>query len=305
MRIFDTINLLGGSGSVAGGLAILALAVTVGLSIGAIPFRGLKLGISGVLFSSLIFRQIGFDIDTKVLDFLRDFALIIFMYAIGLQVGPGFVASLRAEGFRYNILSICVLLLGGLLAAAMIPLLAKGGAPGLYCGAFTTTPGLAAAQEALRAAPKEDDGQSMSARANLAYSITYPFGVVGPMLVVAALRSLFRVRMDDERAAFAKIAENNHSSIEIADIEVTIETCGGKQLRDYPQARDQNITFTRLLRDGMVSVPTADTVMKLGDRFRAIGPRDKLDELITSLGRRSDADLSAAPGDVDRMELVV
>ena len=82
------------------------LAVTIGLAIGGIRIRSLKLGISGVLFSALIFGQIGLTIDTRVLDFMRDFALIVFMYAIGLQVGPGFGASLRAEGFRLNVLAL-------------------------------------------------------------------------------------------------------------------------------------------------------------------------------------------------------
>src|SRR5271154_5922446 len=90
----------GWAGAVAGGLAILAMAVTIGLFAGAIRVRGVKLGISGVLFSALLFGQMGLAIDAKVLEFLRDFALILFMYAIGLEVGPGFVSSLRAEGLK-------------------------------------------------------------------------------------------------------------------------------------------------------------------------------------------------------------
>src|SRR5262249_17753429 len=160
----------------AGGLAILAIATTIGLAIGSIPVRGLKLGVSGVLFSALVFRQIGLTINENVLDFLRSFALIVFMYAIGLQVGPGFAASLRAEGFRLNVLAICVIVLGAILSATTGLLISKPAAAGLFCGAFTTTPGLAAAQETLRAAPASD-GQSLAAPAGLAYSIIYPFGI--------------------------------------------------------------------------------------------------------------------------------
>src|ERR1700722_8522977 len=105
--------------SVAAGLATLSLAVTIGLALGAIRFRGIKLGIAGVLFSSLLFGQIGLTVDAKVLQFLRDFALIIFMYAIGLEVGPGFISSLRAEGLRLNVLTVIVLVFGALMTAAI------------------------------------------------------------------------------------------------------------------------------------------------------------------------------------------
>src|SRR3954454_1298338 len=133
--------------SVAADLGILALAVTIGLAIGAVRWRGLKLGISGVLFSALLFGQLGFAIDVNVLEFLRNFALIVFMYAIGLEVGPGFGASLRSEGIRLNLLALCVIALGALLTAGLARFLPETTASGLYAGAFTSTPGLAAAQE--------------------------------------------------------------------------------------------------------------------------------------------------------------
>src|SRR5213595_2130430 len=142
--------------SVPAGLAILSLAVTIGLAIGAIRIRGVRLGVSGVLFSALAFGQIGLSVDPKVLQFLRDFALIMFMYTLGLQVGPGFLASLRAEGMRLNILAVATLILGAIMSWAVGHALPRAAAPGVYTGAFTTTPGLAAAQEALRRAPSDD-----------------------------------------------------------------------------------------------------------------------------------------------------
>ncbi|MDB5171506.1 MAG: putative rane protein, partial [Phycisphaerales bacterium] len=95
--------------AVAISLARLSIAITLGLALGAVRVRGIRLGVSGVLFSALLFGQFGFTIDRHLLQFLRDFALIVFMYAIGLQVGPGFLASLRAEGLRLNMLAIAVL----------------------------------------------------------------------------------------------------------------------------------------------------------------------------------------------------
>jgi putative transport protein len=299
------IGVIGASGSVAQDLAILSLAVTVGLAVGAIPVRGLKLGIPGVLFSSLVFRQLGLAIDPRVLDFLRDFGLIVFMYAIGLQVGPGFGASLRSQGLRLNMLSLVVLLLGGVMTAALAPLMPRGTAPGLYCGAFTTTPGLAAVQETLAAPSAKAGEQGLAARAELAYSITYPFGIVGPMLVVAALRSMMRVKMEQERTELEKADVEHRTPLEIADIEVTTERCAQRLLLEEPMARAHEVVFTRLLRGGVVSVPTAQTQILAGDFLRAVGPKGQLAELVKELGRPSAIDLSAAPGDIARKEFVV
>jgi putative transport protein len=292
------IGVLGFGRTVADGLAILALSVTVGLAIGAIRWRGLRLGISGVLFSSLLFGQLGFAIDVRVLEFLRSFALIIFMYAIGLQVGPGFGASLRAEGLRLNLLSLCVIVLGALATAMLVRLVPTATVPGLYCGAFTSTPGLAAAQETARS-------DLAAAQIGLAYSITYPFGVVGPMLVIAALRLIFRVRMGDERAKVTSEGEKKHPRIEFMDIEVTSPDPVGKRLQDHPFLHGGDVVFSRLLRGDVVTVPTADTLVLAGDVYRAIGPSDRLSELVATIGRRSSADLGSAHGDVQRMDLVV
>ena len=280
--------------SVATDLAILALAVTIGLAIGGIRIRSLKLGISGVLFSALIFGQIGLTIDTRVLDFMRNFALIVFMYAIGLQVGPGFGASLRAEGFRLNVLALCVIVLGALMTAAIARMIPNAMAPGVYTGAFTTTPGLAAAQEAMRGAQPGDAATSAAAKTGLAYSITYPFGVVAPMLVIVALRFVFGVRVESENAALVAEDEKQHPRIEIEDIEVTAAVHAGKSLKEHPLLRGNGIVFTRLLRGNITVVPRADTLVEVGDIYRAIGPRTNLSNLIAAIGRRSETNLTCA-----------
>jgi putative transport protein len=291
--------------SIAANLAILALAVTIGLAIGAVQIRGVKLGISGVLFSSLLFGQLGFTIEQNVLDFLRDFALILFMYAIGLQVGPGFGASLRAEGVRLNVLTFFVIVLGAMMTFGLTRLLPTATTPGLYAGAFTTTPGLAAAQEAMNGTPVGTNGGTAAARTGLAYTITYPFGVVGPMLVVILLRFVFRVRLDDERAALMKADEQSRHRIEMVDVEVTAEKQAGKRIQDHPLLRGNQIVLSRVLREDVMSVPTPDTVVQVGDIYRAVGPSDQIARLVTALGRSTKMDGDHAHGDVNRLDLVV
>lgn len=296
--------------TVPGGLATLSLAVTLGLALGAIRVRGVKLGVSGVLFSSLIFGQLGLTVEPKVLDFLGDFALIIFVYAIGLQVGPGFLTSLRHEGLRLNLLSICVIGLGALLTLGIVKLakLPIDSTSGLYAGAFTTTPGLAAGQEALKQARRGLEPAAIShavALAGLAYTVTYPFGILGPILVIEALRRIFGVRVDQERANLAAAERVRRPPIETIDFEVTESVNVGTALKDHPLLRDNEIILTRLLRGSTVVVPTGETQIQLGDVYRAAGQRNVLGQLVRAMGKPAMVDFERAGGDVGRMELVV
>jgi putative transport protein len=291
--------------SVTRGLAILALAVTFGLALGAIRVRGTRLGIAGVLFSSLVFGQMGLTVDARVLEFLRDFALIVFVYALGLQVGPGFIASLRQEGLRLNLLSLLVIVLGALLTVAIIRLghLPRSVTSGLYCGAYTTTPGLAAGQEALVRAHGAPVDAAM--RTGLAYTVTYPFGVVGPILVIVALRRIFRIRIDEEVAALAAADRVRRPPIEAIDFQVIQPAQAGIALREHPLLHEQGVVFSRLIRGNTVTVPTGETRVQIGDIYRAVGPRTKVARIVESMGRPAAPELLLATGDVRRMDLLV
>lgn len=292
--------------TVAGGLAILASATAIGLFIGSISVRGVKLGVAGVLFSALVFGQFGLGIDPRVLEFLRDFALILFMYAIGLQVGPGFVSSLRADGLRLNGLSIAVLIFGAIISAAVGYWLPTVSGSGLFTGSFTTTPGLAAAQEAVRRAVGATEQSAADvARIGLAYSIAYPFGVIGPVLVVLMLRKVFGVRIAEEKTAMALEEQKRRPPIQTMDFEVTEPTYAGQLIRDLEILRSGNIILSRLMRDGGMSVPTGATQIRTGDVYRAVGTREQLDKLVAVMGQPSKVNLDTVAGDLRRLDLVV
>jgi putative transport protein len=296
--------------SVSWGLAMLSLAIMLGLALGAIRVRGIRLGVSGVLFSCLLFGQFGARIDPTILTFLRDFALIIFVYAIGLQVGPGFFASLRQEGLRLNLLSIAVIVFGAFLTGLFVLFchLPRYSASGLYTGAFTTTPGLAAGQEALqhkleRWAPQKI-GHATSL-AGLAYTVTYPFGIVGPILAIVLLQRIFRIDVPHEHRELIAREQERRPPIEHFDFQVTQSLHTGRHLKDHPLLRSKGIVLSRLLRDQTVSVPTGDTEIRLGDVYRAVGTRQALDEVVSVLGQPAKEDVFDTAGDVQRMELVV
>jgi putative transport protein len=298
-----------GGRSITWDLGVLSLAVTLGLTLGAVRVHGIRLGVSGVLFSALVFGQLGLGIKPEILDFLRDFALVIFVYAIGLQVGPAFIASLRDEGLSLNVLSLFVVVLGAVLTCA----LARGfhlGAPsasGIYSGAYTTTPGLGAGQEAILNTLRDDPERARAevARAGLAYTVTYPFGMLGPILTIVALRKWFGVRMKDEAAALVAAEQAKRPPIETLDFEVANPEHAGIALKDHPLLRSNGVFFSRLLRDNAQSVPTGETLIQVGDHFRAIGTKAGIAEVVEALGRPSTADLDSATGDVRRSDFIV
>jgi putative transport protein len=309
MHITNSLETLIEKGSIAWGLATLSLAVVLGLALGAVRVHGIRLGVSGVLFSALVFGQLGLTVNPQVLEFLRDFALIIFVYSVGLQVGPGFAASLREEGMRLNVLSILVVGLGALMTAGITKAvhLPPESATGLYSGAYTTTPGLGAGQDAL-AHLLADDPEKMHAavaRAGLAYTITYPFGILGPILMIVTLRKIFRIRMADEMSDLAVAEQVRRPPIAVVDLEVTNPAQAGIPLKSHPLLQASEVYFSRMLRNGVMSVPTGDTEIRVGDFYRAMGTKSAVAEIVAALGRPSTPDFNSASGDVQRTDFIV
>jgi putative transport protein len=291
--------------SVPRGLATLSLAVVLGLALGAIRVRGIRLGVSGVLFSALLFGQIGLTVDARVLGFLRDFALIIFIYSVGLQVGPSFLASLRAEGLRLNLLSIAAIVLGAVFTGVVVTLfhLSHELSSGLYSGAYTTTPGLAAGQEALKHALASPD--RAVAAAGLAYTVTYPLGVLGPSLAIVVLRRLFRVRIEEEAAQLKAARQGSRPQLQTIEFEVTEPAHAGKALREHPLIKSHDVIFSRLWRDKAATVPSGDTEVRVGDIYRVFGPHHHVTKVVAEMGRPAQFDFDRATGDIRRQEILV
>jgi AspT/YidE/YbjL antiporter-like protein len=180
------------TGSVPGSVLLIALVAALGLAIGSVRVRGASLGIAGVLFAGLLLGHLGVVVEPVVLEFARDFGLVLFVYAIGVAVGPGFFAPLRRHGIGLNLISVGNVVLGSVLAA-LVGRIAQTGTPvavGILAGASTNTPSLGAAQTALRDIPgyTEQLGQLPA----LGYAVSYPFGVVGVILAMLLARPLFR-----------------------------------------------------------------------------------------------------------------
>src|SRR5580704_6054448 len=292
-------------GPVAKAVLALSIVAAFGLALGSLGVRGVRLGAAGVLFAGIFFGQLGMHIDERILEFVRDFGLLLFVYTVGLHVGPGFFSSLKQRGLQLNALGGAVVLLGGLIVAGF-KFLFHFSTPvvgGLFAGATTNTPSLAAAQAALQALPTYNavSGDYLG----MAYAVAYPFGIIGIILTMLLVRRIFSIDVNAEVRNVELSLKAGERTPDFIDLEVTNPNVDGVALRDLPFAAEAGLVFSRLLRDGKVTVPKDDSQIQLGDALRLVGPRTKILEFEPVIGRKSSIDIKSVPSELRTEHLYV
>ncbi|MDR0466846.1 MAG: permease, partial [Deltaproteobacteria bacterium] len=201
-------------------MATLALTIILGLGLGAVRFRSIGLGVGGVLFSGLVLGHFGFKLPPLLSEFVREFGLILFVYSIGMQVGPGFIDSLRRRGLRLNLCATGIVFAGGVVTLCIFRIcgLSAPVAVGLYSGATTNTPSLAAAIQLFT--ETTPDASATVAEAGLAYALAYPFGILGVILTMLLVRILFRIDPARELRELADQERALHPPLESMSFEV-------------------------------------------------------------------------------------
>jgi putative transport protein len=292
---------------VAHATGLLALVCAAGMALGSIKWKGIGLGSSGVLFVGILAAQFSQPVDARMLTFVREFGLVLFVFTIGLKLGPGFVASLRADGLRLNILAgVLVLLAGGLTPlVGWLAGLDTVAIPGLFAGASTNTPALGAAQQSLASMPGiPSERLALTA---LACAVSYPAAIAASLGVVLALKILFRI--DPVQEAEDYETERRKAIEPLARRALVVENSdlAGKSAEEVCRLIDERIVFSRIRRAGEAEVQTAlrTTRLGIGDTILAVGVERLLDRLEPLVGRRSDEDLLAAPGKVTCRRIVV
>ncbi|TDQ59390.1 putative transport protein [Mesocricetibacter intestinalis] len=288
-------------------ISILALVSVIGLWIGHWKIKGVGLGIGGVLFGGILVshftEQYGLHLDTHTLHFIQEFGLILFVYTIGIQVGPGFFASLRESGLKLNAFAALVVLLGALLVVILyktvdIPL---DIILGIYSGAVTNTPSLGAGQQILSELGMTDITQSMG----MAYAVAYPFGICGILLTMWLVRLFFKVKIDAEAANFDRESGRDKDTLHKVNIKVTNTNLHGLLLRDIPGIETQEVICTRLKRHESICVPKADTVIQLGDLLHIIGDYAALKKMKLIIGEEVNVEASSLSGNLRSERVVV
>jgi putative transport protein len=289
---------------VAHAVMVLALVAVTGLALGSVRVAGIGLGVAGILFTGLAFGHFGFEIDHTILEFTREFGLVLFVYTVGMQVGPGFFTSLRKQGFTLNMLAFLTVVLGAVVALglgclARFPIAAT---VGLFCGATTNTPSLGAAQETLKNIPNLP--ASELGLTGLAYAAAYPFGIIGIILTMLGLRWVLRVDLKKEAAA----STGKKAGVERLAITITDSACVGQRLEDIPALAALNVTVTRIRPAGQrdVQLATPETILRQGDTILAIGTSANLATFCDQMGgRTSTQDLINAAASVRFQDVVV
>ena len=264
----DWLNSLFFGTGVPHSIFILTLAIACGISLShRLKFKGITLGITWILFCAIAMSHFGMHLDPMVETFAKDFGLILFVYSIGLQVGPSFFSSFGKGGIKLNMLALSIVLLG-CVTAYVISLLSGvdiATMTGVLFGAVTNTPGLGAAQQAF------SDITGVS-NPNIAsgYAMAYPLGVVGIIAVILAMRWFFRIKLDKEEARVMAESEVQ-KEVEFIDVLLTNPQVEGAHIRELGQLCHMNLIVSRLLRpNGEDELPDVETVLHVGDRIRVV-----------------------------------
>ena len=259
---------------------VICLISAIGLSLGKLHIRGVSLGVTFVFFAGILAGHLGLNIDSQMLNYAESFGLILFVYALGLQVGPGFVSSFRQGGTQLNLLALATVALGTVMAIACTWFtgVSLPDMIGVLCGATTNTPALGAAQQTLKQMGLPSSGPALSC------AVTYPLGVVGVIIGILVTGHWLK------RYTGKNKANSEQDEPFIASFYVCNPAIFDKKLAEVAGLNENKFVVSRLWRDGKVHLPDSDTVLKEGDRILVIAPHKYIPNLTIFFGRQDQTD---------------
>jgi putative transport protein len=255
-----------------------------GILIGKLEFKKIKLGIAGVLFSGILIAHFGFPIDESTLGFLRDFGLLLFVYSIGIDMGPRFFSSFKRDGLTLNMMATAIVLLSFVVAYIIFRVtgLSSATITGILCGAVTNTPSLGAAQQLLT----EQGGEiaKSAAGSGMGYAVAYPFGVIGIILAMILIRLFFRVNVDKEIEQYNESLGGNETKLQSVEITVTNQNMVGKQISYIKLFVDKEFAVSRILRNGGYIIATDNEVLLDHDVLLGVSAQLHIENLQLKIG---------------------
>lgn len=262
-------------------VVVLSLICSVGLALGKVRIGGISLGVAFVFFIGILAGHLGLRVDAQMLDYAQTFGLVVFVYMLGLHVGPNFFGSLRHEGMELNLWSFAIIAIGTLMTLGMVALtnVSLPDLAGVLCGATTNTPALGAAQQAL------SQLGIPSGSAALATAVTYPLGVLGVIIVMVLIRRFF-VKPEDLELRHDEAEDKTY----IAQYVIVNPALDGKSVAEVSALSHLHFVISRIWRDHQVLVPQADTMMKLHDNIMVVTNKDDASALEMLFGEKSETD---------------
>lgn len=297
------INLLGpGHTQLASTLVLYSFVIAAGLYLGKLKIGGISLGVTFVLFVGILMGHFGYEVNHEVLHFIREFGLILFIFAIGLQVGPGFFSSFKKGGVLLNGLAVLIVLLNVAIVLAIFYIdgnTAVSALVGVMSGAVTNTPGLAAAQQAV------GDPDAINVM-SMGYAAAYPLGVVGIILSMLILKLVFRINVDQEIKAIEDEIDAAQQKPLIVSFEVTNKLIHGKTLFELHQILDCDFVVSRLMgSDDKVIIPTSKTQLHVGDKIYVVLSASDLTRFTSVVGNEINMDWEEVQSQVVSRRIVV
>jgi putative transport protein len=290
---------------VAHAIGALAFVCVLGMALGSVKVRGVGLGTAGVLFAGILVGHFSEPVDHHTLEFVKEFGLVLFVFTIGLQLGPGFFSAFREQGVRMNVLAAAIVILGALSAilAGWIAGFDPAAVLGIFSGASTNTPSLGAGTQALGAMPGvTPDRLTLPA---LAYAVTYPPAIVGIIGTLLLLKAIFRINPAHEAAEFAAKNAPHVEPLERRTLEIKNSEANGNRLDTIACLRESQATVSRIRHGDQTLAATGGTVVHLGDRISVVGTSMELDRIEAILGQRTDEDLMLGENDLTSRRIVV
>ncbi|KAA5543733.1 putative transporter [Roseiconus nitratireducens] len=282
-------------------ILVIALVALTGLLLGSVRVRGIGLGPAGVLFAGILFGHFGASIDPEIAHFAKEFGLILFVFTIGLQLGPGIVQLWKQQGLLLNGLALLIVLQGLLLVIGFLYLLDLPAvtAAGLFSGATTNTPSLGAAEQTATALGSERVGPLENLAS--AYAVAYPGAIVGIIVSMLLIRRLFAVNVQQEAESLRASEVNHHEKIERMSVQVDNANLDGSVFGQIPGIEETAVRISRIKRSGEqdVHAATEETLIHSGDVIQIVGPQSGLRRFAPLIGRKSDWDLMTTSGDAE------
>lgn len=295
-----------GNTSIASTLVLYSFVIAAGIFIGKIKIAGVSLGVTFVLFVGILMGHFGYEVDSNILKFVREFGLILFIFAIGLQVGPGFFSSFKKGGVRLNMLAVLAIALNVLIVLGIYffgNIDDINALVGVMSGAVTNTPGLAAAQQTAVQLTNSPDEANLMAQG---YAAAYPLGVIGIILSMFVIKGVFKINTDEE---IKKIEEEHDASQlkpDILSIEVTNTLVDGKTLLELHDVITCNFVVSRIMTsDKQIIIPTSKTQIHRGDILRVICSAQDAERFHAVLGPDVDMDWETTPRPVYSRRIMV
>ena len=274
-------NLMADHESVAYTVIVYSVVIAIGVALGKVKFFGISFGIAWVLFAGIAMAEMGFTVNTHIQHFIKEFGLILFVYTIGLQVGPGFFSAFKKEGIKLNLLAVisiatCV---ATVIAIHYLTNTDMSTLVGIMSGAVTNTPGLGAANAAL-AEKFGEDAPSLTTM----YAVAYPFGVFGIIIVMLGLRGIFKVNIEAEKRLNSLRHSKDQVVINRFAIKVSNPSLFGKKLSVIKKTLDFDFTISRMCRKGEILLADADTLIEEGDVVLVVANQRENEKLLTLMG---------------------